>query len=97
MPEIPKHQFLKQLFNEEVKINFTESLNPIDGPFTDPPPNVGETIDKKDAFQFAEWAGYNFIRLSEVWVHRYADASGKENWKTTEDLYIFWCNTHKSG
>lgn len=38
-------------------------------------------------FKFTEWLGETYIRLNQVWVHRYSSQIHKENWKTTEELY----------
>jgi hypothetical protein len=38
-------------------------------------------------FKFTEWLGETYIRLNQVWVHRYSSQLHKENWKTTEELY----------
>ena len=39
------------------------------------------------AFEFAEWLGYNYIRLHGVWVHKFVSQMDKENWKTTDELF----------
>lgn len=39
------------------------------------------------ALKFAEWAAFNYIRLNNVWVHRYVNQMDKKNWITTERLF----------
>ena len=48
-------------------------------------------------FKFAEWLGENYIRLHEVWVHRYNNQLDEKNYKTTEDLYVWWEKNLKNG
>jgi hypothetical protein len=44
----------------------------------------------KPDFKFTEWIGVNYIRLKDVWIHRYSDQRDRRNWKTTEELYDKW-------
>lgn len=44
---------------------------------------------------FIEWAAYNYIRLHEVWVHKFVSQTDKANWITTEDLHEFWLTSNK--
>jgi hypothetical protein len=48
-------------------------------------------MTEKQAFEFAEWLGYNYIRQQGCWVHRY-DPQRAENYRSTEQLYKFWTN-----
>lgn len=41
-------------------------------------------------FEFAEWVGENYVRLNNVWVHRFSDQRDSKNWKTSEQLYDYW-------
>lgn len=43
-----------------------------------------------DAWKFAEWVAYTYVRLHDVWVHKYADQRNKDNWKDTGELWKFW-------
>jgi hypothetical protein len=43
-----------------------------------------------DAWAFAEWVAYNYVRLSDCWVSKYADQRNQDNWKDTGELWKFW-------
>jgi len=43
-----------------------------------------------DTWKFSEWVAYNYVRLHEVWVHKYADQRNKDNWKDTGELWKLW-------
>lgn len=43
-----------------------------------------------DTWKFSEWVAYNYVRLNEVWVHKYADQRNKDNWKDTGELWALW-------
>lgn len=45
---------------------------------------------KTPNFEFTEWVAYNYIRLSGVWISKYASQHDKDNWRTTKQLYEFW-------
>ena len=42
---------------------------------------------------FIEWCATTHIKLHQVWCGLYQDQRNQANWKTTEELFIFW-NTH---
>lgn len=46
-----------------------------------------DMLTKTEALKFAEFTGLYYVRLHKVWVHRYANQSEKENWRTTEQVY----------
>jgi hypothetical protein len=49
-------------------------------------------MTEKQAFEFAEWIGYNYIRLHGCWwVHRY-EPQRVDKYRSTEQLYKFWTN-----
>ena len=48
--------------------------------------------ENTEALLFAEWIGYNYVRLHNCWVHKYADQRNKDNWKQTSYLYEIWIN-----
>jgi len=40
-----------------------------------------------DVVMFMEWAAYNYIRLNNAWVHKYASQTNKDFWLSTDKLY----------
>jgi hypothetical protein len=51
--------------------------------------NIGD-FSVIHTLQFAEWIGFNYVRLNSFWVHRYADQGNSNNWKTTGELFAYW-------
>lgn len=45
----------------------------------------------KDMYAFAEWVAYNYVRLTDFWVHKYQNQIDKNNWQSTDELFKFWC------
>lgn len=49
----------------------------------------------QDILAFSEWIGYNYVRLNDVWVNKFQSQLDKNNWTSTENLWIFWWNNIK--
>jgi hypothetical protein len=40
--------------------------------------------------EFIEWCATTHFKLHKVWCGLYKDQRNQANWKTTEELFIFW-------
>ena len=49
-----------------------------------------------DLLKFAEWCGDNYVRLANVWVHRFDNAFDSSKWLTTEQLLEMYKSTQVS-
>lgn len=49
-----------------------------------------EVLNIKEFFKFTEWVGLHYLRMKDVWCHKFNNQMDKENWKTTEELYKLW-------
>ena len=74
------------MLNEEQKVEPTSE----NGNSTKPPVSGSFKHSILDTWKFAEWVAYTYVRLNEVWVHKYADQSNKDNWKDTGELWALW-------
>lgn len=41
-------------------------------------------------FMFAEWICKNYVRVNDVWIHKFANHSDSKNHLTIENLYELW-------
>lgn len=53
-------------------------------------PNNDVISAMNDVVMFMEWAAYNYIRLNDFWVHKYASQTDKDFWLTTDKLYFIY-------
>lgn len=81
-------------FNHTAYVRLYDVFTAIDSLPTDPEPQPEPTPHKptsKDMYAFAEWVAYNYVRLTDFWVHKYSNQLDKANWQSTDQLYKFWC------
>lgn len=67
------------------------SFDPVNGYRVDlPGDQTGEYMKVEDVFDFMEWVGVNYDRLTAVWCHKNKPSTNPDNWLTTQELYDAW-------
>lgn len=80
--QILRHHKLGLKKREEIIVDLLDFINKRDKQL-----NIGFV---GSSFDFVEWCGINYIRLHEVWVHRFKDQTNKDNWLTTSELQTIY-------
>ena len=85
-----KSNFEKSKYEQQLGLEPKPRLNSSSQPIAKTHVSESFNLTILDTWKFAEWVAERYVRLHEVWVHKYSDQRNKDNWKDTGELWKLW-------